>query len=181
MTDMKSNLKNIASNLIRQGGYNAFSFRDLADKVGVKSSSVHYYFPTKADLVEELTKDYKESFFERLEAETEKLNSASTKILVLIKFYEESLSHNMNCLCGMLASEIDLLSVKEQSALKGFYNQLEKWLKSVISSKSSKIGMESNELTHLIMSSLNGSVALDRAFEGKKRLNALKTFVAKAI
>jgi len=35
---------------MRGGGFNAFSFRDIADDVGVKSSSVHYHFATKEKL-----------------------------------------------------------------------------------------------------------------------------------
>lgn len=177
MAEMRTELKSIASNLIRQGGYNAFSFRDLAEKVGVKSSSVHYYFPTKTALVEELTNDYKNTFFERLETGTAKISTPSGRLLFLIKLYEESLSSDLNCLCGMLASEIELLSAKERTALKSFYNQLEKWLKSTLTGKEVMIEMDVNEIVHLIMSSLNGAVALDRAYEGKKRLSALKTFV----
>ena len=31
-------------------GFNAFSYKDLQKDVGVKTSSIHYYFPTKKDL-----------------------------------------------------------------------------------------------------------------------------------
>ena len=31
-------------------GYNGLNFRDLARDVGIKSASIHYYFPSKADL-----------------------------------------------------------------------------------------------------------------------------------
>jgi hypothetical protein len=37
--------------------------------------------------------------------------------------------------------------------------------------------MEVTEIAHMIMSSLNGAIVLDRAYDGKKRLNALKTFI----
>ena len=36
--------------LLGTRGYNGFSYRDLAELVGVKTSSIHYYFPTKEDL-----------------------------------------------------------------------------------------------------------------------------------
>ncbi|RZN23188.1 TetR/AcrR family transcriptional regulator [Bradyrhizobium sp. Leo121] len=35
---------------MRGGGFNGFSFREIADDVGIKSSSVHYHFPTKEKL-----------------------------------------------------------------------------------------------------------------------------------
>jgi len=181
MKEIRTNLKIIASNLIRQSGYNAFSFRDLADEVGLKSSSVHYYFPTKADLVEEIIMDYKEAFFENLEAQTAKMSLTTNKLLFLIRLYEESLSNNLNCLCGMLASEIDLLSTKEQKALKGFYNRLEEWLNLEIVDATVKIDIKASEVVHLIMSSLNGAIVLDRAYKRKKNFNALKSFISIAV
>ena len=39
-----------AEAMIRDAGFNAFSTRDVASAVGIKSASVHYYFPTKADM-----------------------------------------------------------------------------------------------------------------------------------
>ena len=40
----------ITEEMVRRGGYNGFSFREIAKQVGIKSSSVHYHFPTKEDL-----------------------------------------------------------------------------------------------------------------------------------
>ena len=43
-------LMDAAENSVRMRGYHAVSFRDLADELGIKSSSVHHYFPRKEDL-----------------------------------------------------------------------------------------------------------------------------------
>jgi TetR/AcrR family transcriptional repressor of nem operon len=47
-----------AVELLRSVGYASFSYRDLAETVGIRTASIHYYFPSKADLgvalVEEL-------------------------------------------------------------------------------------------------------------------------------
>jgi TetR/AcrR family transcriptional repressor of nem operon len=39
-----------AIDLLQDVGYASFSFRDLAQRVGIRSASIHYHFPTKADL-----------------------------------------------------------------------------------------------------------------------------------
>ena len=39
-----------AEQRIRTAGYHGFSFREIAADVGIKSSSVHHYFPTKESL-----------------------------------------------------------------------------------------------------------------------------------
>lgn len=36
--------------LVQEVGWSTFSFRHLAEKVGIRAASIHYHFPTKADL-----------------------------------------------------------------------------------------------------------------------------------
>ena len=50
MGNSQKKILDVATRMVREGGYNHFSFREIANEVGIKSSSVHYYFPTKADL-----------------------------------------------------------------------------------------------------------------------------------
>src|ERR1700759_5621401 len=60
MTDMAADIMNSAERRIRIGGFNGFSFRDIASDVGVKSSSVHYHFPTKEKLAAAVLRRYTE-------------------------------------------------------------------------------------------------------------------------
>ena len=36
---------NLAETLVRTRGYNGFSYRDLAEQIGIKTASIHYRFP----------------------------------------------------------------------------------------------------------------------------------------
>ena len=47
-----------AITLMMLRGYNGFSYRDLSELVGVKTSSIHYYYPSKDDLVLEAVHAY---------------------------------------------------------------------------------------------------------------------------
>jgi TetR/AcrR family transcriptional regulator, transcriptional repressor for nem operon len=58
MTDMTAAILNSAERRIRVGGFNGFSFREIAADVGVKSSSVHYHFPTKEQLAAAVIRRY---------------------------------------------------------------------------------------------------------------------------
>ena len=49
-TNIHKQILDIAEMLIQTQGYNAFSFRHIAKIIGIKTSSIHYYFPTKAEL-----------------------------------------------------------------------------------------------------------------------------------
>jgi len=50
MTDTATRILDIAERQMRQHGYNAVSYRDIAAEMGIKSASLHYHFPKKADL-----------------------------------------------------------------------------------------------------------------------------------
>ena len=58
----------VTRRLIMERGYNGFSFRDIAARVGIKSASIHYHFATKADLAEAALKAYREDCAEKLAA-----------------------------------------------------------------------------------------------------------------
>ena len=40
----------MANKYIQRVGFNAFSYSDLADEIGIKKASIHYHFPSKMDL-----------------------------------------------------------------------------------------------------------------------------------
>ena len=50
MESTRQELLRKATATVRRAGSAALNFRDLGHSVGVKSSTVHYYFPTKSDL-----------------------------------------------------------------------------------------------------------------------------------
>ena len=52
----------IAQRLIQMRGYNGFSFKDIATSLGIRTASIHYHFPSKADLGVSLTSRYRERF-----------------------------------------------------------------------------------------------------------------------
>jgi AcrR family transcriptional regulator len=61
MSDVNTAILNAAEARMRLGGFNGFSFRDIAADVGVKSSSVHYHFPTKETLAAAVIHRYTDS------------------------------------------------------------------------------------------------------------------------
>ena len=46
-----------AHRLLLQRGINGFSYRDIAEPLGVKNAAIHYHFPSKMDLVKALIED----------------------------------------------------------------------------------------------------------------------------
>src|SRR5690349_8022318 len=50
MPDTRQNIVDLAEELIRTKGYNAFSYSDIAAALHVRNAAIHYYFPSKTDL-----------------------------------------------------------------------------------------------------------------------------------
>ena len=103
MSDRRSAIMDVAERLIRAHGYNGFSFREIADEIGIKSASVHYHFPTKADLAAAVAKRYRERFVDALgTAEAQ----GAGKIEAWRGLFQNALNQDgLMCLCGILAAE----------------------------------------------------------------------------
>jgi TetR/AcrR family transcriptional repressor of nem operon len=48
--DTKEKIIALATELIETKGYSAFSYQDIADRLGIKKASIHYHFPSKESL-----------------------------------------------------------------------------------------------------------------------------------
>lgn len=57
----KTSLLDAAETLARTRGFDAFSYGDLAEIVGISKASIHHHFPTKADLALSLVTRYREN------------------------------------------------------------------------------------------------------------------------
>ena len=104
----------------RRGGYHGFSFRDVADDVGVKSASVHYHFPTKADLAAALAQRYAARAEEFL-GDPVALGEAGAVDRLTQLFRNALLEEDKMCLCGVFGAERDSLPEQVASATARFF------------------------------------------------------------
>jgi TetR/AcrR family transcriptional repressor of nem operon len=72
MSEIKLAIMDAAERRIRRGGFGGFSFREIAADVGIKSSSVHYHFPTKEALAVAVIRRWAEHPAEVVDKELEK-------------------------------------------------------------------------------------------------------------
>ncbi|MEU6323412.1 TetR/AcrR family transcriptional regulator [Streptomyces sp. NPDC047009] len=70
--------------LISEQGYHAVRIADIARACGTSSGAVHYYFPTKQDVLSAALLHCVESAFERQSAELKAVDSAHERLLKLI-------------------------------------------------------------------------------------------------
>lgn len=120
--------------LIVAGGYNGFSYADIADVVGIRKASIHHHFPTKADLVRTLVARY------RAEAEAGMANlelqapGALEKLRSYVRYWEACIADASApfCVCALLASELPALPEEVGLEVRAHFRSLSAWLTSVI-------------------------------------------------
>lgn len=123
----------IAEDMIRKHGYHAFSFREIATKVGIKSSSVHYHFPTKVDLAIAVAKRYSDRFFNTLDGVDQHSQSPKQIIADYIDVFRRALINDRKlCLCGMLGAEKAVLPEKVLPEIQSFFVRNLQWLSHVV-------------------------------------------------
>jgi TetR/AcrR family transcriptional repressor of nem operon len=125
----KAQLLKAAEGKVRTGGYNNFSFRELAADVGIKSASVHYHFPTKEDLGAELARQYTDTFMNALGDPMELTSAGKNPIEIYTQQFRSSLLIDKKmCLCGLLGAESDSLPNKVRTETKRFFSANIAWL-----------------------------------------------------
>ncbi len=128
MTDTRIRILDLAIELTQTKGFNGFSYLDLADGIGVKSSSIHYHFKAKADLALARV----ERLREIQQAATADLDKSKDKpeerIQGLIKYFEGYVRNNKICMCGMMAAEFASVSPDVHRALAFYFRDTQKWL-----------------------------------------------------
>ena len=107
MSDMVAAIMDAAERRIRLGGFNGFSFREIAADVGVKSSSVHYHFPTKEKLAAAVVRRYTDEVAKLIEDE---LATGADPVKVWTRAFRGTLhSEERMCPCAVLgAGSLDL-------------------------------------------------------------------------
>ncbi|MCD8539057.1 MAG: TetR/AcrR family transcriptional regulator [Leadbetterella sp.] len=127
---MKNQIINTASHLLIERGFNAFSFKTISEEVGIKTSSIHYHFPTKTDLgkaVIQLHRRELEEMIAKTEGKTplEKLNK-------LFRYYKRLVTEGKVCIVGALTSDINTLEEPIRLELLSFGERIIGWVASVL-------------------------------------------------
>jgi len=130
MRSTKESIIQLADDLIRRRGYNAFSYKDISKVLSIKNAAIHYHFPTKSDLgaaVIDLHIQKIEQFIRSVAS-----LSASEKLEAFLSIYDEIQASNKVCLVGTLASDWDTIDPKIQQKLTAFASMVGDWLTGIM-------------------------------------------------
>ena len=126
-SSMRESILDAAEMRVRAVGYNAVSFRELAEDVGVKSASVHYHFPQKTDLGVQLVERYAERF--KASLDTIDRSDLLAAISAFLTLYANALIVGESmCLCAVLGAEANGLPPEINAKVRSFFLMNIAWL-----------------------------------------------------
>jgi len=128
----RSRILDAGERLVQVRGFNGFSYADVAAELDLTKASLHYHFPSKAELGEALIARYAERFAQALAAIDANVTLAPAKLGAYASLYAEVLREERMCLCGMLAAEYQTLPDPIRDAVVAFLDDNEAWLALVL-------------------------------------------------
>jgi len=159
MVSTRSKILDTAEAMVRAGGYNGFSFREIASLVGIKSASVHHHFPTKEALTLEIALRYHENFFVALGAPRPVNHDPEVQLKLYCQVFKQAFqASNRACLCGVLANEAEQLPDSVRDAVVAFVEANITWLEQALEKSSSDA--TSRKRAELVYSALEGSMGV---------------------
>jgi len=165
-----------AERLAQTRGFNGFSYADIAAQLSVTKASLHYHFPSKADLGHALIERYSRVFAQALAAIDAHTEDAGEKLKRYVRLYDDVMSSERMCLCGMLAAEYATLPVAMQDELRSFFDANERWLTDVLEE-----GRRAGRLTfresarkraQAVLGALEGAMLVARAYGDVRRFRS---------
>lgn len=163
----------IAEKLVQTRGYNGISYADIAAQLGVTKASLHYHFPSKANLGCALIERYHISFDAALNAIGQQESRPEDKLRQYAALYQAVLNNERMCLCGMLAAEYATLPDAMKMRLAAFFDANERWLANVLGA-GLRTGVfrfhdSPNERARLLLGALEGAMLIARSYGDPRR------------
>lgn len=158
----------LAETLIQTRSYSAFSYQDVSDALGLTKASIHYHFPSKAELGVAVVDRYAARFAAALAAlDQDKAKSS----MALLDFYVQpylqfAKTADRICLCGALAGEMLALPPEMRRRVERFFTTHHAWLAGIL-----ERGVQRGEFTlpapatktaRLVFSALQGALLVKR-------------------
>jgi TetR/AcrR family transcriptional repressor of nem operon len=128
----RSRILDVAEGLVQIRGFNGFSYADVAAELSIAKASLHYHFPSKAELGEALIARYAERFAHALSTIDASITPVPAKLDAYANLYAKVLRQERMCLCGMLAAEYQTLPSPMRDAVVAFLDDNETWLALVL-------------------------------------------------
>ncbi len=115
--------------LLLKNGFNGFSYADIALALGIKKSSIHYHFPSKADLGLAVIQRARQRFSGWCERRETATMADWGKLDRFFEIYRHYLTKSESvCLSGAMQTDFTTLPKPMQEETKGLVSDLLNWM-----------------------------------------------------
>lgn len=173
------NILRCAQSLIVAGGYNGFSYADIAKVIGIRNASIHHHFPSKADLVRALVARYREQAQAGIAELERRMPAPPAQLQAYAGYWEACIADPASsfCVCAMLASEMPMLPDEIALEVRAHFRALSAWLASVLergaSQGSLRLTAPATAEAEIFMASVHGAMLSARAYGDAKMFGAI--------
>ena len=173
----------VAERMARTGGYNGFSFREIAKQVGIKAASVHYHFPGKDDLGVALARRYTERFLGGLGDPDDPSMAPNELLRRYVDAYRSSLvDEGLMCLCGMFGAEVAYLPPPVAAEAKLFFGRNIDGLGRVFARATSKRSPDESRAAAIrIIAVLEGAMLMARSLDDTSDFEAAAAGISPSV
>jgi TetR/AcrR family transcriptional regulator, transcriptional repressor for nem operon len=176
-TDTATAILDIAERLMQRRGFSGFSYADIAAELGISKASLHYHFPSKAELGESLITRYAARFADALTQIGAGTEPATDKLEAYCAIYRAVLAEQRMCLCGMLAAEYEVLSDPMRRAVVAFFDYNQTWLSALLEegrmAATLRFAGTSDQAAHNIIAALEGAMLVSRPYGNTAMLDSV--------
>lgn len=123
-----------AQNLIVAGGYNGFSYADIASVVGIRKPSIHHHFPSKAELATVLVTRYREAAEDGFGKLARAIPAPLDRLRAYVDYWKACIGDASApfCVCAQLAAELPILPEEVAVQIRAYFRFLSAWLTEVL-------------------------------------------------
>ncbi|UCE90023.1 MAG: TetR/AcrR family transcriptional regulator [Pseudomonadota bacterium] len=131
--DTREQILDAAETLLQQRGFNAFSYQNISQPLGIRNAAVHYHFPTKGNLGAALIDRYRRRFHAWVAAHRRRGSDPATLLNGYFAIPLNYLRHD-NCVCplGVLEAEFNAIPDDMRVATRALDAEIREFLAGVL-------------------------------------------------
>jgi len=166
--DTKVEILDLAENLLRDRGFNGFSYANISSALSIKNAAIHYHFPRKADLGVAVIQRARERFANWTQDQRIGSKTPAEKLEAFFRRYLNFLDAGQQvCLGGALETDFKTLPSMMQAETQKLASDILAWMEEVLVEGQEKhiftFPGKAKDQAILILSSLQGALQMTRA------------------
>lgn len=155
--------------LLATGGYNSFSYADIAELVDVRKASIHHHFPAKVDLVKATVALHRDATQRGLQSLDQTVADPFERLVAYARYWVECIqaSNPPICICALLAAEMPSIPAEVADEVKAHFADLHAWLAATLEQGAAQGRMQLSDTAtaeaSMFMASIHGAMLSARA------------------